>query len=391
MRRSRACRRVVASLSAAAVLVVLSSAGGAAASGRQAPADRQAHAAVIGGTPAAAGTLPWLALVQRDVSAGAAGALCTGVVIAPDAILTAAHCLVNPTTRVGYPPSDFEVGTGTVNIHDAKALQLSRVSALAVYPSRNYFGDAAVLILATPTSAPALPLATAADLRYMQAGTAVLSAGWGETRYGESNGSGGQLYRGVLVVQSAKYCQAQVKADDLVGFDAGEQLCAVDPKFRTTDCATLVAGDGAGNIELFDAASPSQAANSSIYPAPRTLRGDGNVVYAVAVSPDGRTLASGDSGGIMRLRDLRSEQPLGAAVTVGSELFDAAFAASDQLVTGAMNGEVVVWPALLLGDSLASFSQDLCPRLAGNLTAAQWQQYAGGQPYRATCPDLGVG
>ena len=56
-----------------------------------------------------------------------------------------------------------------------------------------------------------------------------------------------------------------------------------------------------------------------------------------------------------------------------------------------MNGEVVVWPALLLSHSLAAFSQDLCPRLSRNLTAAQWQQYAGGQPYHATCRGLSSG
>jgi secreted trypsin-like serine protease len=165
-------------------------------------------------------------------------------VIAPDAVLTAAHCLVNPTTHVGYPPSDFEVGTGTVNIHDAKALHLSHVSGLAVYPSRNYFGDAAVLILATPTTAPSLPLATAADLRDLQPGVGALTAGWGETHNGEANGSGGQLYWGVLVIQSPRYCQAQVKADALVGFDAGEEICAVDPKFKTTDCY----GDSGGPL-----------------------------------------------------------------------------------------------------------------------------------------------
>jgi hypothetical protein len=157
----------------------------------------------------------------------------------------------------------------------------------------------------------------------------------------------------------------------------------------TPDGATLVAGDNNGNIELFDAATPSPT--GSIYPQDGTLHGDGNTLYAVAVSPDSQTLATGDSTGITRLWDLASDQQLGVPVTTGSPLFDVAFSAGGRLVTAGMDGDVVVWPALLLSRSPTAFGRALCARLSRNLTAAQWHQYGGGQPYHATCAKLGGG
>ena len=157
----------------------------------------------------------------------------------------------------------------------------------------------------------------------------------------------------------------------------------------TPDGDRLLAGDVNGNVEVFDTASPPST--GSIYPAAGTLYGSGNALDAVAVSPDGQTLATGDSTGIARLWDLSSDLQLGVAVTTGSPVFDAAFSASGQLVTASMSGEVIVWPALLLSHSPSAFSRALCPRLSRNLTSAQWQEFASGQPYHATCPGLGAG
>jgi len=47
--------------------------------------------------------------------------------------------------------------------------------------------------------------------------------------------------------------------------------------------------------------------------------------------------------------------------------------------------EVLVSRYLLRPDDLIA---DACSRLKQNLTAQQWKQYLGDEPYRKTCPNL---
>ena len=51
-------------------------------------------------------------------------------------------------------------------------------------------GDAALLELSTPTTAPAIPLATSANAERLRAGTHALIAGWGEIEYGQKQLTG---------------------------------------------------------------------------------------------------------------------------------------------------------------------------------------------------------
>jgi secreted trypsin-like serine protease len=144
-----------------------------------------AHATVIGGSPAEPGTFPSLAFVI-DVK-GALADQCTGTVVAANLVLTAAHCAENMQTG-DLNRGDFEVVTGAVE-WDAPARQLSGVSRVIIYPQfsrRLDDGDAALLVLSTPTTAPAITLATAANAGWVHAGTAGTIAGWGKTHYLQS-------------------------------------------------------------------------------------------------------------------------------------------------------------------------------------------------------------
>ncbi len=74
-------------------------------------------------------------------------------------------------------------------------------------------------------------------------------------------------------------------------------------------------------------------------------------------------------------------------------MFTAQFSANgSELVTGDSSGQLVVWPSILWSDDTAAFRAELCPRLGGNLTKTEWNQYLpAGRPYEAVCPQNPVG
>jgi hypothetical protein len=118
---------------------------------------------------------------------------CSGTVVAPNLILTAGHCAVDLATGVTREAAGYRVITGNVNLL-APERQLSRVSLVLVYPhftltgSFDGWGDAALLELSTPTTAPTIPLASSANAKRLRAGTHALIAGWGQAEYGQKPG-----------------------------------------------------------------------------------------------------------------------------------------------------------------------------------------------------------
>ena len=136
---------------------------------------------VVGGTPVAPGGFPYTAYIQAATSIGAA--TCTGSVIAPTIILTAAHCVFDQGTGVALPAGAFSVVTGTpfVPATPPPPRNVSAVRSYPYYNSSTFQGDAAILVLATPTSAPSIALATTAQGGLYVAGQPVSYAGWGET------------------------------------------------------------------------------------------------------------------------------------------------------------------------------------------------------------------
>ena len=195
-----------------------------------------AHAAIVGGTAATPGMLPSLAFVL-DYEGSQYG-LCSGTVVAANVILTAAHCVLNAMTGLMDPASNFAVVTGDVDWSDTAGRQVSAVSSVAVYPAFNLttlYGDAAVLVLTTPTTAPAIPLATSADASLLQAGTPVTIAGWGDTTGGVDSEQT-VLQSGALITQSPTDCALYDGEDGLL-FDPTSELCAFDPpSYATAAC-----------------------------------------------------------------------------------------------------------------------------------------------------------
>ncbi len=149
----RACGALV--LGAALVVV----AGSAAAAPR-------AGKSVIGGQPADVSQWQFIASVESGSS------LCTGSVIGPTSVLTAAHCVVGG-------PTQLTVRTGSASAFSGG--EPHGVSSASIAPGwQGLVNDLAILTLTEPTSAPPVELASKEeDAVYTRPGTVLSIAGFG--------------------------------------------------------------------------------------------------------------------------------------------------------------------------------------------------------------------
>ena len=182
------------------------------------------------------------------------------------------------------------------------------------------------------------------------------------------------------------------------------------------DERTLAVGDLAGHVGLWDVAAGRRTATLA----------EGSPVYSLAFSPDGRTLAVGDYSGHVGLWDVAAGHRL-VALAEASPVYSVAFSPNGTtLVTGDYLGNVGIWSVAnwqrlanlvegsavtsmafsphslvlaiasldgniaLLRQDLANLTQPffmhlICGKVRGNMTRAQWAEYAPGQPYQKTC------
>ena len=162
-------------------------------------------------------------------------------------MLTAGHCAYDETAGALAPASGFQVTTGRPDLADMSAGQTSGVSHVIPYPGYNSTtrdGDVALLELSTPTTAPAITLATTNDTSLWQAPTKVAIAGWGLTDSSDPYSQPDQVQWATTVTGSAAYCTQEASLVDSA-FDAAGQLCAVDaPTDQTGTCS----GDSGGPV-----------------------------------------------------------------------------------------------------------------------------------------------
>ncbi|MDO8210905.1 trypsin-like serine protease [Conexibacter sp. CPCC 206217] len=222
-----------------ALALTLSSSAGAAGERAATPSPN-----VVGGTDAAPGSWPFAAYVLADFSDGAHA--CTGSVVGPGAILTAAHCVVDQDSGAVVAPDAVMAVTGRRDLGDASSGTIHDVLAVHVHPGYDVESrrdDAALLALATASPAPSIALVAPADDALTGAGTAAAFAGWGTT-----SGSGTQtpsmLQTATTTLQSDTTCRRR-----LTGFDAATMLCATDTRTTSSVCR----GDSGGPLVVASA------------------------------------------------------------------------------------------------------------------------------------------
>lgn len=205
-------------------------------------AERTTTSSLVGGSPVTPGTFGSLAFVTSQVSDVSAMA-CTGTVVAPAVVLTAAHCLTDDATGVARSAAGVTVTTGRTDRTAAgtgQVLTASRVIVDPAYDVRAITGDAALIVLSSATTAPPIALAGAAESGLTAGGTVATIAGWGLPSASVTTASA-QLLSATTTILNDSACRRLLGSD----FDVATTLCAVDePSFAAATCR----GDSGGPL-----------------------------------------------------------------------------------------------------------------------------------------------
>jgi secreted trypsin-like serine protease len=176
-----------------------------------AAADDGARASIIGGHPATIEEIPSLSYIQAVH--GKHGFACTGTVVAPRVVLTAAHCVEEIENGTITPAGEYALSTGVANPSQAGPENVFHVAETHVFPGFDpgiLHGDAGILILTSPTSTPPIALAGAGDAALYAGGASVQLAGWGLTS-AHAKETPENLQATTMLVQTPSSCKQKTR------------------------------------------------------------------------------------------------------------------------------------------------------------------------------------
>jgi secreted trypsin-like serine protease len=203
-----------------------------------------ASASIIGGRAATVAEFPSLAYIEARQ--GQSGSACTGTVVAPRVVLTAAHCIENLERGRFTPAGNYAVATATTSPGQALRENVFRVVETYVFPGfdpGNLRGDAGILVLDRPTTAPPIALAGPADAALYAGGAPVQVAGWGVTRPNAIDGPD-SLRATSMVVQTPSFCKRKTQRY-YPPYSSASHVCTLDvPTKKSGGCF----GDSGGPL-----------------------------------------------------------------------------------------------------------------------------------------------
>jgi hypothetical protein len=220
-------------------------------------ARRGVDAEIVGGTPVKPGTLAFATAIW--VESGSFEYFCTGSLITPRHVLTAAHCVESGDDPDGdddlFAPAQFTAAIGRTNVSTVPAANLFGVEAVFQHPNWDptvIKNDVAVLRLSRDVPAKiARPIAVvgSGDTRFDAPGQGATGAGWGLTSGGGS--ASATLLKMTTSVISDTTCDPQFNID----VDDASVICGQVPAKAACN------GDSGG--PLFVVPTASQAARES--------------------------------------------------------------------------------------------------------------------------------
>ncbi len=159
---------------------------------------------IVGGVIVSPGEFPFAAAI--DMVAFGYRSECTGSLVTPTLVLTAAHCVYN-STRTGLSlPSDFRVILGRRQLSDTSTGTVHTVSEVIKHPQYTHYStgyDVAFLRLATASSLPTVEIASPygpSDRALWFPGTTTTTIGYGATYEGDTSNSDWLRKVGVPIV-----------------------------------------------------------------------------------------------------------------------------------------------------------------------------------------------
>jgi secreted trypsin-like serine protease len=233
--RRRGAVALVVALGLLASLFVAATAS-ASPQARGVAANPTATASVIGGHNTTIRKYPSLAFIEGVQATS--GYACSGTVVAPRVVLTAGHCVEDLESSSITEPSLIAVATGISNLRHIPTEKITQVSQVLAYPGfdpSELHGDAGLLILATPVTAPPIALATKADAALYETGDKLTVAGWGVNDRTTGH-TPNELQAATLPIEETSRCEKGLRRI-YTFLDPSRQLCTLDsPSLAVTPC-----------------------------------------------------------------------------------------------------------------------------------------------------------